>query len=143
MSTAHSTRTETHTYEELFRRIINEGFTQGHFNVLEEIVSPDIQEHQPGMGHGPEGVKGAIRFLHTAFPDFLLTVEDLVVDGDKVWARLRATGTHNGPLGKVSPTGKPMDITVFDICRFESGKLVEHWGVPDRFTQMQQLGLIP
>jgi predicted ester cyclase len=30
-----------------------------------------------------------------------------------------------------------------DVCRFENGKIVEHWGVPDRFHQMTQLGLLP
>ncbi|MCI0397830.1 MAG: ester cyclase [Chloroflexi bacterium] len=34
-------------------------------------------------------------------------------------------------------------ITVFDICRFSDGKIVEHWGVPDRFAVMAQLGLLP
>jgi predicted ester cyclase len=143
MSTQHSVKATTSTNEALFRRIIDDGFTLGHLDVLDEIVAPDALEHQAGMPPGPEGVKGAVRFLHTAFPDFRLTVEDLVVDGDKVWARLRGTGTHTGPLGKVPPTGRAMDITVFDIARFKDGKLVEHWGVPDRFTQMQQLGLMP
>jgi predicted ester cyclase len=41
------------------------------------------------------------------------------------------------------PTGKSFAITVIDICRFENGKIVEHWGVPDRFHQLAQLGLLP
>jgi predicted ester cyclase len=32
---------------------------------------------------------------------------------------------------------------VFDVCRFEDGKIVEHWGVPDQLGMMMQLGLIP
>jgi predicted SnoaL-like aldol condensation-catalyzing enzyme len=32
---------------------------------------------------------------------------------------------------------------VMDVCRFENGKIVEHWGVPGRFHQMTQLGLLP
>lgn len=143
MSTTQPTTVTANTNAVLFRRLIEDGFSQGQLDVVDEIVAPDVQEHQAGMGAGPEGVKGAIRFLHTAFPDFRLTVEDLAVDGDKVWARLRGTGTHSGPLGQVPPTGKPMDITVFDLARFADGQLVEHWGVPDRFTQMAQLGLLP
>lgn len=32
---------------------------------------------------------------------------------------------------------------VIDIGRFENGKLVEHWGVPDRFSLLEQLDLLP
>ncbi len=126
-----------------FRRLIDDGFTGGEMATVDAIIAPDIVEHQDGMGAGPEGVKGAIRFLHAAFPDFTLTVEDLAFDGDKVWARLRGRGSHQGPLMGRPPTGKSFDITVIDICRFQDGRIVEHWGVPDRFTQMEQLGLLP
>ncbi|MFN2103528.1 MAG: ester cyclase [Candidatus Promineifilaceae bacterium] len=34
-------------------------------------------------------------------------------------------------------------MTVVDICRFEEGKIVEHWGIPDRFHLITQLGLLP
>jgi predicted ester cyclase len=41
------------------------------------------------------------------------------------------------------PTGKKMRIDVIDIVRFEDGKIVEHWGVPDQLGVMLQLGLLP
>ncbi|WP_404547782.1 nuclear transport factor 2 family protein [Bradyrhizobium diazoefficiens] len=46
-------------------------------------------------------------------------VHDLVESGGTVWARRTATGTH-------TRSGKPIRMTVIDICRFENGKLVEH-----------------
>jgi predicted ester cyclase len=46
-------------------------------------------------------------------------------------------------MGGRPPTGRSFTITVIDVCRFENGKIVEHWGVPDRFHQMVQLGLLP
>ncbi len=129
--------------ETLFRRIIDEAFTRQEFNVLDEVISPHVIEHQPGMGDGPDGVRGAVTYLHSVFPDFTLTVEDVVVDGDKVWARCRARGTQQGPHMGHPPTGMKIDVTVFDVCRFENGKMVEHWGVPDRFMIMAQLGMLP
>jgi hypothetical protein len=42
-----------------------------------------------------------------------------------------------------APTGRTMTIDVIDICCFKDGMLVEHWGVPDRFSPLQQLGLLP
>jgi hypothetical protein len=41
------------------------------------------------------------------------------------------------------PTGKSFEITVIDVCRFENRKIIEHWGVPDRFHHLAQLGLLP
>ncbi len=128
---------------ELFRRVVEEGFSRGNLAVIDELISPHHEEHQPGMGTGPEGVKGAIAYLRSVFPDFTLTVEDMTADGDKVWARLKARGTQRGPHMGLPPTGRRIEIDVIDICRFEGGKMVEHWGVPDRFALLEQLGLLP
>jgi predicted ester cyclase len=142
MSTSEPTAEQVRN-EAAFRRLIDDGFTRADLAAVEAVIAPDVIEHQDGMGAGPDGVKGAISFLHRAFPDFRLTVEDLTHDGDRVWARLRGRGTHLGPLMGRPPTGATFDITVIDICRFRDGQIVEHWGVPDRFTQMEQLGLLP
>jgi predicted ester cyclase len=127
----------------LFRRVIEEGFNAGRLAVADEVIAPDQREHQPGLGPGPEGLKGAIRRLRSAFPDLTLTIEDITADGDKVWARLKARGTQRGPHMGRPPTGRRIEIDVIDVCRFADGQLVEHWGVPDRFTLLEQLGLLP
>lgn len=89
------------------------------------------------------GVKKAIISLHDAFPDFTLTIEDLIVGDDKVWGRMTGKGTHKNQFGPLPPTGKRFEITVIDIMRFKDGKLIEHWGVPDRLALMEQLGMTP
>ena len=74
-----------------------------------------------------------------------MTVEDLVSspDGAIVWGRLTARGTHRGRFGPVPPTGRRFEITVVDIMHFRDGKIIEHWGVADRFALMQQLTAQP
>lgn len=143
MQTGEETLTTAERNEVLFRRIIDEGFNEGHLAVADEVLSPGIAEHQAGMGAGPEGLKGAIIYLRSVFPDFKLTIEDMVTKDDTIWVRMRARGTQHGPHMGLPPTGKPIDISVIDICRFKGGKMVEHWGVPDRFAIMEQLGLLP
>jgi predicted ester cyclase len=130
--------------EQLFRIFIEEGFSKGDVTVFDKYVSPDFIEHQYGMiPPNAEGVKKAIRYLHNTFPDFSLTVEELVIDGDKVWGRMTGRGTQKGQFGPMPPTGKKIEITVIDIMRFKDSKLVEHWGVPDRLAAMEQLGMKP
>lgn len=127
---------------EVLRQVIEEVFDKGNYDLLDELVAPNYQEHQFGLQKTLDGLKRDIQLLRAAFPDIQHTIEDMVADGDKVWMRMTARGTNLGPL-MGPPTGKAMTITVIDVCRFENGKIVEHWGVPDQFALMAQLGLLP
>jgi predicted ester cyclase len=133
----------TTSNEATYRRIIDEVFNQGRLEVADELVAAACVEHQRGgMGDGPEGVKRTAAALRSAFPDFTLIIQDLAVDGDKVWARQRGGGTNLGSFFGRSATGKTAHIEVYDVARFENGKMVEHWGVPDQLGMMFALGLI-
>jgi predicted ester cyclase len=125
-----------------FRRLIAEGFHGGRAEIVDEICAPDMVEHQDGFASADrEGVKKGIQFLHALAPDIQVSVEAIDAVEDRVWARLRGRGTHGGTL-MGGPTGRAFDITVMDLARFHEGRIVEHWGVPDRFAQMMQLGLL-
>lgn len=67
-----------------FHRVISEGFNKGDYSVLHDHFNPDFVEHQFELHPTIEGLQGDIQFLRTAFPNFTLTIEDMVVDGDKV-----------------------------------------------------------
>jgi steroid delta-isomerase-like uncharacterized protein len=131
--------------EQLFRRLIEAGFNGGDLEVADELAAPDLAEHQdfgPDHAAGAEGVRAVIASLRRAFPDFHLQIEDLVVSGDTAWARMTATGTHEGPFMGHAPTGRRIRADVFDVIRVAEGRMVEHWGVPDRLGVLRQLGLL-
>jgi predicted ester cyclase len=129
--------------KDVFRRVIEEGFNRGNLDALDECFPPTYTEHQFDLPSTLEEFKGSIRYLRETFAPFSLTIEDIIADGDKVWARMTGRGTDSkGFMGR-PPTGKSFAITVIDVCRFEQGRIVEHWGVPDRFHQLAQLGLLP
>ena len=133
------------TPEAVARRLIDEGFNQGRLEVADELTSPDLVEHQdfgPHHAAGAEGVKAVIASLRRAFSDFHLQIEDLVVDGERVWLRMTGTGTNDGPFMGSPPTGRTMRTPVFDVIRVRDGRMVEHWGVPDRLGTLFQLGLM-
>ena len=132
------------TNEELFRTFIEDGFSKGDVTIFDKYASPGFIEHQYGFNPpNAEGVKKAINSLHHAFPDFSLVIEDMIAENDIVWGRMTGRGTHKKQFGPMPPTGKKFEITVIDIMRFKEGKLIEHWGVPDRLALMEQLGMKP
>jgi predicted ester cyclase len=123
----------------LFRTIIERGFNQGDVSVADEVCAAKLIEHEylaPTDLPGPDILKTQIRQARAEVTNLHLTIGDMVVDGDKVWARSICTGTD-------PRSGKAVPMTVMDICRFENGKLVEHWGVPDRFAMLHQAGALP
>jgi predicted ester cyclase len=130
--------------KEIFRRVIEEGYTKGNLETLNELFSPSFIEHQNGI-QPPNlvGLKDFVRSLRSGFPDLHLTIEDLRASGDYTIARITARGTHNGQFMIFPPTGTSVTIDVIDIFRFQNGIIAEHWGVADRFSLMQQLGVIP
>jgi predicted ester cyclase len=129
----------------VMRRIFDEGFATGETAVVDELCAADLVEHQFGMaGAGAEAiehVRQAIRDVHKAIPDISFTIEDSVERGDTIWVRVRAQGTATGPFFG-PPSGRPIDITVVDIARIVDGRIVEHWGVPDRFALLAQTGAL-
>jgi predicted ester cyclase len=92
---------------------------------------------------GLESLKQLIIGLLRAFPDQHETIDDPVAEGDKVVARVRWTGTHQGEYLGVAPSGKQVTYTAITIYRIVGGKVVESWQEGDRLGLMQQLGIIP
>lgn len=131
-----------------FKRLYEEVFNQGKLDVAEELIGPNVVEHQkqPGVdpnAAGPELVKQIARFFRSAFPDLHIAVDDLISEGDRVAARVTISGTHQGELMGIPPTGKRVEVSSIDIIRFENGKAAEHWGETDIMSMMQQLGVVP
>jgi predicted ester cyclase len=127
------------------RRFVHD-VTAGNLAALDDIVAPDFKDHQslpPGIPPTLAGLKAFFQAHRVAFPDWKVTIEDMVADGDRVWDRLKVEGTNTGPFMGLPPTGRRVSFEVLDISRFAGGKLVEHWGVADNLGLMQQLGLIP
>jgi predicted ester cyclase len=129
----------------VLRRMFDEGFSTGDDTIVDELCSPELVEHQFGLaGRGAEAiahVKAAILDVHGMAPDMRFTVEDAVENGDTIWVRVRGRGTATGPFFG-PPSGRPLDFTVIDVARVVDGRIVEHWGVPDRFAVLAQTGVL-
>ena len=80
--------------------------------------------------------------LIKGFPDFHMTIEDIIAEGDKVWVRTTNTGTHKGEFRGLAPTDKKFIEAAVWISRMVDGKVVEEWGATDELDFLKQLGII-
>ncbi len=112
---------------------------------IEQLVSSsNYSLHFSGMP--PMDMNGSKQFLvafTSAFPDLTRNIEDMVAEGDKVAVRVNVTGTHNGELRGISPTGKKVSFTSTEILTIINGKVTEEQATADRMGLMQQIGAIP
>lgn len=126
-------------------RRVSEAVNKGNLAVVDEIYDVNFVSHQPGGVDilGRERWKQIIAMLLSAFPDYHETIEDMVVEGDKVSVRVTATGTHKGEWLGTAPTGKQVVWTAMGIGHITGGKVVEDWWERDMLGLMQQLGILP
>lgn len=110
-----------------------------------EVLHEDFLNHSapPGMANDREGYRQIYGMYVSAFPDFEITVEDIVAEGDKAMTRWTARGTHQGELMGVPPTGKEVEMTGLTFNRVADGKIVEQRENADMMGLLQQLGAIP
>jgi steroid delta-isomerase-like uncharacterized protein len=128
--------------KETMRRFIEEVWNKGNFEVGEQIFHPGATSPSaPQLPTGPEGVKVIAERFRSAFPDFHMSIDMLIADGDEVAALFTETGTHLGELMGTPPTGKKVNFREIGILRFEGGQVVESWYEVDMLGMMRQLGL--
>jgi steroid delta-isomerase-like uncharacterized protein len=101
--------------------------------------------HEPDQEvRGYEEARQFVSMYKTAFPDLNVTVEDAIVQGDKVVTRYTVRGTHQGEIEEFGPpTGRQVELEGITIHRIEDGKIVEEWERYDNLGILQQLGLVP
>jgi steroid delta-isomerase-like uncharacterized protein len=116
----------------------------GDLSVVDELLAEDFVEHE-ALAPSPdrEGVRQLFTMFLAAFPDMRFGVTHMVQEDDLVMAHGIFEGTHEGPLMDMPATGKRVSVPFADVVRFRDGLGVEHWGVFDSGTMMQQLGQGP
>lgn len=119
--------------KELIRRITEDIVNTGDYTAVRDFFSPTYELHKTGMGFppGPEGFKMAVREWRDAFPDYRVTITELVSDGEFVASLFVAEGTFTGSLRGMPPTGKSFTVTGTDVHRIVDGVVVESWLTDD------------
>jgi len=136
-----------HEYKTLAHRWFNEVWNQGRGEAIDEMFDCDAVAHgladETGQEiRGPEMFKPFYANFRNAFPDIHITIEDALVDGDKVAVRCLVQATHQGEGIGLAPTNLPVAFTGICIMRTRDGKIIEAWNNFDFMTMYQQLGVV-
>ena len=130
----------------IVRRINDEVWSEGHLDVIDELIADDFVATvvgAPEQIRGPQGFREFVVMYRTAFPDLRITVDEQVAEGETIVTRWTATGTNEGELMGIPATGKQATTAGININRISGGKLVEGWGLFDQLGLLQQIGAVP
>ncbi len=132
--------------KELVRRVIEEVWSQGNHEIIDELHSADFVRHSLPNGSETKGLDILRDRLHNhrkAFPDWTEEIKLIVAEGDLVVVHFASTGTNKGSFKGNPATGKQIQTHHTSIYRIVDAKIVEQWHLPDLLSLHQQLGLIP
>lgn len=115
--------------QKTYERWLHEVWGKGDVAVVDDILANNFVDHRPIPQFGPtrDGHKRMAADWHAAFPDMKLTIEDIVVEGDKLVGRYSGRATHGGAFAGIPATGTAVSFTEIDVIRFEGDRIAEWW----------------
>ena len=116
------------------RRVFEEIFNQGKFEVADQIYAKDFVNHGVTRDVGLKEDQAAARGWRSAFPDLRTQVDKVLVEGEFVTVLWSGEGTNTGEGNGLPATGKKLK---------GRGKIHEEWSEFDQLRILQQLGLMP
>jgi predicted ester cyclase len=128
----------------LLRRITDEIWTGGDLGLIDELVAEDFVDHidMPGLeGTGRDRYRASVTLIRDAFPDYREEILWLVGEDDRAVSYVRSSGTHQGILQGIEPTGRNVEWHSMGALQFRDSQAVERWGLGDSLAMMTQLGL--
>jgi steroid delta-isomerase-like uncharacterized protein len=137
--------------KEFPRRFYDQVFNERDLHYAEGSIAENVVERNPldpRMGNGKSAAIATLQAVLDNTPDLNVEILDMVATGDKIAIRARFSGTDSGkgwgaPMGAPS-TGKSFSVEGIDVVSIDDeGRFIEHYGLFDVPTMMQQLGLMP
>jgi ketosteroid isomerase-like protein len=101
--------------------------------VFDALLAPDFVDHMYGQ---PRNRDQLLADAADTSYERQMSIDDVMVDGDRVAARVRSHLRHR-------ETGREATVTGMVMLRMVDGVIVEGWGEHDRLGQLQQWDIIP
>lgn len=126
----------------LVERFYHDLWNRADESVAYDILSPDFR-FRGSLGperRGPDGFVDYMRSVHAALADYVCEIEGLVVDDDRVAARMLFHGTHRAPFFGVPATGRTIRWAGAAFFTMTRGRIAALWVLGDIDAVKAQLG---
>lgn len=110
--------------------------------LAEDVVGHGLNDAEGRTVSGKDSFKNLHRAFLVAYPDFKITVEDVITEGDKMAARCRVSGTHAGDGLGVAPTDQRVEFSGMIMVRVKDDQIVEAWNEFDFMKMYSQVGAL-
>lgn len=112
-------------------------------DLVDAFIADDYVNHNVVVDDGREANRAFWKHFFAGLPDVVVTMEDVIISGDRVVGRFIYRGHHTGDLLGIPATGAAVEMRSIDIWRVENGLLVEHWDELNLMEVFQQVGVLP
>ena len=133
--------TTTSVHKQQVRRFYSDLWDAHDRSAIPEVLHEDFTFRgslgQEKRGHG--GFAEYVDMVHEALDDYRCTIEDLVAEGDKVFARMRFGGIHANPFLGFEPTMKPVSWSGCALFTFRGSRIADVWVLGDLKGLEEQL----
>ena len=99
------------------------------YYVLNDYFASDMIDHNPFSGQVPglPGFVQSLMIMYSAFPNWVITNEEIIAFGDQVATRWTGQGTQTSLLMGLPPSGTKVELHGMRWYRFANGKVAETW----------------
>jgi steroid delta-isomerase-like uncharacterized protein len=111
---------------------------------LAELHSETCVVESPfgGTVQGRAAIAQVYHAFFEAFDDVTISVDDLVIDGDRVVQVGTLSGTDTGGLMGMTPSGRPALLPIVIVCRVADGLIVHERRIYDFTGMLVQIGVL-
>lgn len=126
-------------FEEVWNKRCEEAIDE---MLADDVIGHGLTDADGSTVRGRDSFKNLHRAFLAAYPDFNITVEDVITEGDKMAARCRVSGTHTGDGIGIAPTDQPVEFTGMIMVRVKDDKMVEAWNEFNFMEMYSQIGAL-
>jgi steroid delta-isomerase-like uncharacterized protein len=130
---------------ETIHRQMCDAWNRRDFDAVRSLLHPEYT-YMGGDGKeltgGPDTGVNVAKAYAAAFPDGRLEISATYAQGNAAVSELRATGTHQGSLMGIAPTGKRVDFVLCNVVELRDGKVYREREYFDVLHMWEQLGVL-
>ncbi len=101
----------------------------------------DVARSAPQIGS--DNVRRTVLYYLRAFPDFQVTLDDAIANGERVAMYWTWTGTHRGTFMNIPPTGHRVTVRGSSLVTLRDGKIQRAVRIWDLAGLLRDLKLLP